>query len=129
MHGAAVDMIGQQRATRATLLPFRTEHEVVHDQLASTAKEVGQGFLSARGVEDVLLVYSLPWQFAALSTQFVAQSRELLLLAQQLLSRGKPLRLRRDFRTFSLARRRSHDHFSLPLSFGGESLPRYFSNK
>ncbi len=35
---AAIEMIAQEGATRATLLPSRTEHEVVHDQLASAAK-------------------------------------------------------------------------------------------
>jgi hypothetical protein len=39
---AAVEMIRKQRATRATLFPLRTEHEVIDDQLAEPLEEVAE---------------------------------------------------------------------------------------
>src|SRR5262245_33033929 len=103
-------MIGEQRAARATLLPSRTEHEVVHDQLALAAKKGRQGFLSARGVEDVFLLHLDPGQLAALCAERVPLACEVLLLGQQILAGLEPLSLRHD-RMIGLIL--CHDRFSL----------------
>ena len=36
----AVDMVGHERAARAALLPIRSEHEVVDNQLAASGEEI-----------------------------------------------------------------------------------------
>src|SRR5450759_1457501 len=69
---AAVEMIGQERAAWTTLLPPRTEHEVVHNQLASAVEEVGERFLAVRTIEDILFFNPLPGHFAALLAQFLS---------------------------------------------------------
>ena len=51
----AVDMIGQERATRATLLPLGTEHEMIDDQFAAAVEKVGEGLFAARPVEHIVL--------------------------------------------------------------------------
>ena len=42
MDDGAVEMIGEERAARAALLPIRAKHEVIDDQLAFAAKQLGQ---------------------------------------------------------------------------------------
>jgi hypothetical protein len=59
-------MVGQHGATGAAFLPFRAEHEVIHNRLAALIEQVGKGHLSARAVEDVVLLDLLPRQFTAL---------------------------------------------------------------
>ena len=66
VHGGAVEVIGEQRAARTTLLPVRSEHEMIDDQLAAIAEQVGQRFFSIRPIEFVTLVYLQPGQRAAL---------------------------------------------------------------
>src|SRR6266481_619660 len=86
MHQAAVDMVRNERAARAAFLPVRTEHEVIHNQLAPAAEKLGQRFLAFRPIEHVWLLYLLPGQLPALLAQLITQPRELLLLLQQLLA-------------------------------------------
>src|SRR5437667_9313140 len=107
---APVEMIGEQRAARAALLPSRPEHKVVHDQLALTAKEAGQGFLSAGAVEDVFLLHLDPGKLAAFCTERVPLACEVLLLGQQILAGLDPLSSRYD-RMLCLIF--CHDRFSL----------------
>src|SRR5437870_9401096 len=87
----AVDMIGQERAARALLVPLRTEHEVIDDQMAAPVEEVGERLLAVRPRQHVGLFDLDPGQLAALSAQFIAQPGEFLLLDQVLLSRSEPL--------------------------------------
>ena len=56
MNGGAVEMVGQERAARAALLPARTEHEVIDDQLAAAVEQVGQRLLATGSVEHIGLV-------------------------------------------------------------------------
>jgi hypothetical protein len=92
----AVDEVGQERAARATLLPSGTEHEVVDQQLAAPAEQVGEALLAVRPVEDVLLLDLDPGQLTALRAQLIAQPREVFLLAKELLARSEPVLSRHD---------------------------------
>src|SRR5919198_4564441 len=91
VHESAVDMIDQERAAPATLLPPRTEHEVVHDQLASAAEEVGERLLPFRSVKHVILLDLDPGQFTPLSAQLIAQPGEFLFPCQMGLAGNKPV--------------------------------------
>jgi hypothetical protein len=50
------------RARLTTLVPFKVEHEVVVDKLTAALEEFGQGLLSVRALEDLLLLYLFPGQ-------------------------------------------------------------------
>src|SRR5271165_6971715 len=52
----AVDMIELEGATNAALAPAGTEHEMLDDQLAASAEEVGEGLLPVRPVENIRLL-------------------------------------------------------------------------
>ena len=66
------EMIGQVGAARTTLLPSRTKHKVIHDQLASAAKQVSQRHFAVRAIEYILLFSLLPRQFAPLLAQLIS---------------------------------------------------------
>jgi len=76
----AVDVIAQERTARATLLPIRTEHEMIEDQLTASVEEIGQRLFALRAVEDILLVDLDSRQLATLVAKRVSLMRELLLL-------------------------------------------------
>ena len=61
-----VEMIGEKRATRATLLPAGTEHEMVDDHLAAPIEEIGEPLFALRAIEDVVLFDLDPGQRAPL---------------------------------------------------------------
>jgi len=96
MNDSAVEVIGEIRAAWAALLPFRTKHEVVDDQLAATVEQIGQRFLASGPFEQIGLVYFDPRQFATLPAQFVAGVSESLFSFQERFARGEPFRLRYD---------------------------------
>src|SRR6266704_5136567 len=79
MHNTAVNMIRNERATRAAFHPRWTQHEVIHNQLASASEKIGQRFLALLSIKHVGLLHLLPRQLAALPAQLVTQPRELLL--------------------------------------------------
>src|SRR5712692_11617972 len=114
-------MVRNERATWAAFHPLGTKHEVIHNQLASTAEKIAQRFLALRPIENVSLLNLLPRQFAALPAQLVAQPRKLLLLLQQLLSRRKPFRLGHDSgkRFFACCHDKFSSHLSFQLDFRG----------
>src|SRR3979490_3116715 len=91
VHEGAVDMIGQKRAAPATLLPPRTEHEMIDDQLATSLEEIAERLLAVGRVENVVLLDLHPRQLASLGAHLVTEPGEFLLLAQVLLARGEPL--------------------------------------
>ena len=86
----AVDAVAEERAADAAFAPAGAEHEVVDDQLAAAVEEVGERLAAVRAVEDILLLDSLPRQFAALSGEGFALPGEGFFLAQQLAARGEP---------------------------------------
>src|SRR2546426_6668407 len=109
VHEGAVDMIGQERAAPAALLPPRTEHEMIDDQLAASLEEVSERLLALRPVEHIRFFDLDPGQVAPLGTQLIAQPGEFLLLDQELLARGEPLVSRYDSVVL-------HDSISFPHS-------------
>jgi len=84
---------------------------VIDNQLAASAKKIGERFFALRPVKRILLFDFFPWHFPPLLAQFIAQPRKLLLLLQQFLARRQPFRWRHNLRLASL--RPSHD--SSPL--------------
>ena len=99
----AVEMVGPKRAMRATFLPARPEHEVIDNELALAAEQIGERHLARRPVENVFLFDFDPRQLATLKVQFVAQFRELLFLNQKLLAGDKPFFLRNHLPVFDSA--------------------------
>ena len=45
MQQGTVGVIHVKRAARATFVPLRTEHEVIHNELTSTLEEIGERLL------------------------------------------------------------------------------------
>src|ERR1700730_9035036 len=100
MRERAVDMIGQERATRTTLLPFRTEHEVIDNQLAASVEEIRKTLFSFGAIEDVLLRDFDPWELSALCTERVSPTCKFFFLLKQLFPSSKPRRFRDNCRAF-----------------------------
>jgi hypothetical protein len=96
MHHRAVEVIGEQRAARAALLPVRAEHEVIDDQLALAAEQIGERLLAVRGVEHVVLVDLLPRQLAPFAAQRITRARERLFVGEMRLAGSKPFIVRDD---------------------------------
>jgi hypothetical protein len=69
-------------AAWAAFLPLRAEHEVVDDELASPFEQVGESFIAARRIEDIVLFDFNPGKLAAFGGNRVALVRELLLLGE-----------------------------------------------
>ena len=95
-----VKMIGQERAARAAGFPVGAEHEVIDDQLALAAEQVGQGFLAARPVEHVSLVDFHPGQLAPLFAQRIARAAKSFFLGEVRLAGGEPFVLGDDAMRF-----------------------------
>ena len=76
-------MIHHVRAARAALVPIGTEHEVIGGELAPPVEQIGEAQFALRPVEDIFLLDPSPGKFAALASELVAQSRQLLFLGQE----------------------------------------------
>ena len=92
----AVEMIGDQRTARAARFPAGAEHEVIDDELAFAAEQIGEVFLAVRSVEHVTFFDLFPRQFAAFPAQFVAGAAERLFLEEIGLARRDPFVMRYD---------------------------------
>src|SRR5438034_8928103 len=55
VHKGWVRMVHVEGAARAGFLPLRTEHKVIDDELAFAVEEIGERFLAAGGIENVVL--------------------------------------------------------------------------
>src|SRR5271165_3660728 len=97
VHDDAVKIVGPKGAVRAPRLPVGTKHEVIHHKLASTLKQLSQGYLSTRPIKDIILLYLDPGQFPALATQLLAETGKLFFSDQKLFSRLEPFVQRNDF--------------------------------
>jgi hypothetical protein len=76
----------------AAVLPLGLEHEVLHEELAVLAEQVGQPGLAVGAVEDVVLLDAHHAELAAAALdQLVAGPGERLLLGQQLRAAVQPL--------------------------------------
>src|SRR6476646_10279056 len=92
------DLVRPRRTTRATIVPTRIEHEVLHDELTRPVEEVEQVRLPAGPFEAVVLVDRDHRKLTALDVQRVPRSRQRLLLDEPRLPRSEPLGLRNDLR-------------------------------
>src|SRR5580700_4417319 len=91
VHGRAVGVVGHIGAILAALLPARSEHEVLHQQLAVAVEQIGQRAPAHRRVERVGLVDPHAGQRPALACDLVTEAGQLLLARKQRLTLGDPL--------------------------------------
>src|SRR5262249_10566813 len=121
----SVEVVCPTRAVRASGIPARIEHEVIDEELASPVEEFGQGLFPVGSFEDVLLGHGFPGEFAALTTQLVPQSCELLFLREERGSRGEPFLVRNHsvlgFDTDAAVFR--HAGTSPPVADGADMVP------
>jgi hypothetical protein len=61
-----IDVLGLEGAADAGRIPIGMEHEVMDDELASTRKEIAEGFAAGRRIEEIGLVDPNPRQSAPL---------------------------------------------------------------
>ena len=55
-------MIHVEGATWTAFAPNRTQHKVIDDQLVLATEEIGECFLTAGGIEDIVLLQFLPME-------------------------------------------------------------------
>jgi len=94
------DVIDQERAARAALIPAWVEHEVIHDELAASAEQIEQAHLACWAIEDVVLLDPDHRQPAAFGVDRVAVARQFLFFGEQLLARAQPIGTRYDLGIF-----------------------------
>src|SRR5258708_1856795 len=87
----AINMICEERASHASCLASRGEHEVIDDELAASVEKLGEGLAAVRSVESVLLVDLHPRHRAALGVQLIELMCDLLLFGEEFLTRCDPL--------------------------------------
>src|SRR5260370_29100551 len=91
-----VEVVRPEGAVLASLFPLRRKHEVVDDELAPLAEEIGERLLAVRAVEDIRRGDLLPRQLAPLPAEVIAETGEFLLLFQMRRARGNPRFMRDD---------------------------------
>ena len=96
----SVVVVCPERAMRTTFFPARTEHEVINNELALAAEQMGQSYPALRPVEDIFLLDFDPGQLSPLFVQFVTQLRELFFFHEQFLAGGEPFFLGHDSAVF-----------------------------
>src|SRR5580704_5453092 len=136
MDAHTVQVVSEERAARAALLPLRPQHEMIEHQLALPAKQLSERFLPARRQKHIILVHFHPRQFPPLFGKRVSLPRQRFFFQKKFLTRLNPFRFRHYFRLFHRAW--THDQFSwevfsLDHSAGVRSarasrLPRHPSN-
>src|SRR5262249_29113662 len=77
------EAISPQRAMRTSRLVVRMKHEVIHDELTASRKQVSERFLPALAFEEVFLRHALPRQAALQPAHVVALASESLLFFQE----------------------------------------------
>src|SRR5436190_18802058 len=90
MREEAVDMVHLWVAADATIARARGQNEMLDEQLALRAEQIGQRFLAAWPLEFMRLLDLDRGQGAPLGAEPVARAREFLFLCQQRLPRGEP---------------------------------------
>src|SRR4051812_48616979 len=83
-------MIADVAAAGATFFPVGPEHEVIDEELAVGAEEVGEGNFSLRGVEGVILFDFYPRQLAALGGELVVETGEVFFFGEKGFARVEP---------------------------------------
>src|SRR4030095_10360607 len=77
-------------ARRTSTRVIGPEHEVIHQKLRASAKQIRERRVAFVGVEPIRLVDAHPRQRLSLSRELVAAPRKLLLRIQQRQARGQP---------------------------------------
>src|SRR5580692_7965892 len=95
-----IDVIAQKRATATTLLPPRSEHEVIDDELAASLEQIRERHLPVRPFEEIGLVDLHPGQLTSLPAHFIVFSRGFLLFDQEPPAGSDPFLLRYNFWMF-----------------------------
>ena len=93
----AVDVVGEEGAALAAFGPAGAEHEVVDDQLAAAAEQVGQAQFAVGALEAVGFVDFYPGQGAAFGAEFVPFAGEGFFVGQVLATGGEPFFPRDDW--------------------------------
>ena len=91
MHQCAFGVIGVDRAAGTAEAEIIAPHEMLDDELAVVAEQVGEPLLALGRVEHVGLLDLHPRQFAPVCCDHVAHAGERLLVLQMPLARGEPL--------------------------------------
>src|SRR5262249_23020456 len=87
----AVDVVAQERATIAALAKIPAPHEVIDDELAVLAEQIGECLLAGWRVEHVLIVDFHPRQRAPFGSDEIVHARERFLALEMSLARLDPL--------------------------------------
>src|SRR5262245_15721799 len=82
LNDRTVEKLGEKRTVLTAGFATRTQHGVIDDQLAFAAEQIGERLFAGWGIEDVVLVYFLPRQFAAFAGGRVAGAAERFFLGQ-----------------------------------------------
>src|SRR6266568_2415599 len=90
VQAGAVVMVGPEGAAWASFLVLRSEHEMIDEQLALRAEQLGEGLFAVRSLEHVRLVDPLPGERAAQPAHLVLGTGELLFFREQLGAGGDP---------------------------------------
>lgn len=90
MHGDAIEAVGNGRARWTPRRVGRTKHEMVHEQLRSSLKQIRQSDTSLIGLEMVRGVDPDPWQLLPPFRQLIALPCMRLLGLQQIQPGGQP---------------------------------------
>src|SRR5207237_1021475 len=83
VQAGAVVMVGPEGAAWASFLVLRSEHEMIDEQLALRAEQLGEGLFAVRALEHVRLVEPLPGERAGPPGQLVLGKCALLLVGGQ----------------------------------------------
>lgn len=92
----AVDVVGEEGAALAAFCPAGAEHEVVDDQLAAAAEQVGEAQFAVGTLEAVGFVDFYPGQGAAFGAEFVSFTGEGFFVGQVFAAGGEPFFTRDD---------------------------------
>src|SRR4051812_15754175 len=86
MHGVRSDGVGDRGTDGAARLVRRAEHEVIDEELRTTAEELGERLRPSLGLEAVVLLDRHPGELPPLPRELVAAAGGVLLLPEQLLA-------------------------------------------
>ena len=84
-------MIGQIGTAWAALVPSRTEHEVIDQQLVATVEQIGKGFSDIGSIERVVFFDFFPRQFTTGGTECIPGAGKFFFLFEKCYARGYPV--------------------------------------
>src|SRR3954470_6823887 len=90
-------MIADVGAAGAAFFPVGAEHEVVDEELAVGADEIGEGDFAVGGVEGVVFVDARPGELAARGGELVVEAGEVFFFGEKGIAGFEPFLLRYNF--------------------------------